>query len=329
MSRIARKIALQAEIETTYGGGMPDGVTWADALQILPRTRPQHRIERMNEPRDLYTPYLGASDEIPGPRVQVVEFEVELAGSGTAGTAPPWGKLLRACQFAEAVFTSPHPRVEYTPVTTPGESLVIRYWADGIGYVARGCRGTVRFDLSGYKIPRALFTFKGFDTSATAGGPSQPANPYAAWKTPVLPMSTTAGNIRLGVTYAPAGFSGGTAYPSKGFTLDLGDEVTYDAILGGEKIVLTDRQPKGEFTLDLTAAQEVTWRNEVNTSTETTFGWQLGNTAGNIVQFFGRRLQRRNPQQTEDNGFLRIRSDFGLILDKDDPNDDFMRIVVR
>jgi hypothetical protein len=55
MTRIARKIALMAAVETTYGGGLPNGTAWANALQVLPRTHPRHRIERMNQPRELYT----------------------------------------------------------------------------------------------------------------------------------------------------------------------------------------------------------------------------------------------------------------------------------
>lgn len=326
MTRLARKIALMAEVEATYGGGLPASLTWPQALQVLPRTRPRHRIERMNEKRDLYRPFLGSSDEIPGPSVQVIEFEVELAASGTAGTPPPWGKLLRACGFAETVFTAN--RVEYTPVSEPGESLVIRYWEDGFHWISRGCRGQVSFDVTAYRIPRARFVFKGFDTIGSSSSWNGPTNPYEAWKTPLLPRSANSGNILLGCSYSGGSVSGGTAYPSKGFTLDIGNELTYDAILGGEKVVITDRQPKGEMLLELTAAQEEQWRLDMNASVETTFGWQIGSTAGQRIIFFGRRLQRQEAQGVEDVGFRRVSTQFGLVLDKDDPNDDFMRIVV-
>ena len=326
MTRLARKIALMAEIETTYGGGLPTAATWSSALQVLPRSRPRHRIRRMNEPRDLYTRVLGESDEIPGPRVQEIEFEIELAASGSAGTPPPWGKLLRACQFAETTFAG---RVEYTPVSDPGESLVIRYWEDGHAYIARGCRGTVKFDLTAFRIPRATFRFEGFDASSSQSAWDGPSNPFAAWQTPLLPQTANSGDILLGCSYSGGVITGGTAYPSKGFTLDMGHELTYDAILGAEKVVVTQRRPKGEMLLELTAAQEQTWRTEMNASVETSFGWQIGTGAGNRIVVFGRRLQRQEAQGVEDAGFRRTSTQFALIFDPVAPSDDFMRIVVR
>jgi hypothetical protein len=326
MTRIARKIALMAAVETTYGGGLPNGTTWANALQVLPRTHPRHRIERMNQPRELYTPYLGASDEIPGPRVQEIEFEVELAAAGAAGFAPPWGTLLRGCQFAETVI--PSTRVEYTPVSDPGESLVIRFWEDGHAYTSLGCRGNVQFFFDAYKVPHARFRFRGHDTVGVVSSWGGPPNPFQPWKTPLLPHSATAGNIRLGCTYNAGAISGGTPYPSRGFNLDMGNELTYDAILGGEKVVVTDRQPKGEMTLELTAAQEQQWRLDMNQSIETTFGWTLGTAPGNRIAVFARRLQRQEAQGIDDNGFRRVNCNFGLLVTHDDPDDDFMRIIV-
>jgi hypothetical protein len=328
MTRLARRIALMAVIEPSYGSGPPTdpGWVWADALQVLPRNRPRHRIERMNEPRDLYLRFLGASDEIPGPNVQEIEFEVELGPSGAQGVAPPWGTLLRACQFAEAI--TPSSRVEYTPVSDPGESVTIRYWEDGHVYVSRGARGTVQFFFNAYQVPYARFRFRGYDTNGTPSAWGGPANPFAAWKTPLMPHEGTASQVRLGCTYAGGTISGGTFYPAKGFSLDMGDNLTYDSIIGGEKVVITAREPKGEMMLELTAAQETTWRTEMNNSVETTFGWTLGTTNGNRIAVFARRLQRQEAQGVDDNGFRRMTCNFGLILDKDDPNDDFMRIIV-
>ncbi|MCL4189887.1 MAG: hypothetical protein KJZ85_19995 [Rhodobacteraceae bacterium] len=327
MSRLARRVALMAEIETTYGAGLSGGQTWGAALQVLPRSRPRHRIRRMNEARDLYLPFLGASDELVGPRVQEIEFEVEMAPSGAAGTAPMWGKLLRACQFAETVTADT--RVEYTPVSDPGESLVLRYWEDGHAYVAKGCRGQVTLEAEAYKIPVLKFRFEGFDTQGTASAWGGPASPYAGWQTPVMPMDTTSGDIKLGCSYTAGALSGGTAYPSKGLTLDLGNTLTYDAILGGEKVVVTDRQPKGRMVMELSAAQEAAWRSDMNAGTETSMGWQLSTGAGRSIVLFIRRLQRQELQGIEENRFRRAEVNFGAILDKDDPNDDFMRLCVK
>lgn len=333
MSRLARKIALAAEIEPTYGAGRPlvgdppAPISWAEALWIRPNGRPNFRIERNNIPRELMTPFLGASDELIGPRVAEIEFEVELAASGTAGTPPAWGKLLRACQFAETITAGS--RVEYTPVSDPGESLIIRYWADGMAYAMKGCRGTVIFVVNAFDRPALRFRFRGFDTFGEASGWSGPAqDTYTAWKTPLVPQSSNSSSMLLGCTYSNGNISGGTAYAGKGFELDMGHELTYDAILDGEKVVVTQRNPRGQMMLELTAAQEEQWRTDMNNSVETTFGWRIGTEGGSRITFFGRRLQRQETQQVDDNGFLRVQTNFGLILDANDPNDDFMRIAL-
>lgn len=331
MARLARQIALQAEIEPTYGAGTGGGA-WAAALQVLPVRRPNHRVMRMNENRELYTAFLGSSDEIPGPRVQEIEFEIELAGSGTPGTPPPWGKLLRACQFSETIIAGEDARVEYHPVSAPGESVVMRFWADGVAYIGRGSRGTVSFDLTAYQIPRARFRFMGFDVVREQAAALQPASPFSVWKQPILPSQANSARMRLGsgTSYTGAGgLSGGTLYNTKGLTLDMGHTLTYDPIIGAEKVVVTDRNPTGQATLELTAAQEVAWNAEMNDSIETPAGWRVGDQPGNTIIFFGRRLQRQEMQQIDDNGFVRADIKYGLILDKDDRNDNFMTLCVR
>jgi len=327
MARLARRVALQAHIEATYAAGLTGEQTWQNALQILPRGRPRQEIKRMNESREFYTPYLGGSDDVPGPRVAEIGFEVEMAPSGTAGVAPLWGKLLRACQFAETVTADT--RVEYTPVSEPGESLVMRYWEDGGAHYSRGCRGQVSILVEAYKIPRLQFLFRGFDTAHHTSTAMQPANPYTGWQHPTLPMSSTSTNIKLGCSYANGSLSGGDAYPSKGFTLDMGHTLTYDAIIGSEKVVVTERDPKGRMTLELTPDDEGTWRTAMNTSTEASMGWEMTRGDGRSVVFFFRRMKRLAMQAVDENLFRRNQVEFGAILHPADPNDDFMRICLK
>jgi hypothetical protein len=50
--------------------------------------------------RELIRPYLGASEQLLANTRVEVTFQVELAGSGTAGTAPAFGGVLQACGFS-------------------------------------------------------------------------------------------------------------------------------------------------------------------------------------------------------------------------------------
>lgn len=100
MPLLARKRVILAKIETTYGvDPTPTGAANAILLRNLSIT-PQ---EADLTDRDLVRPFIGRSEQLPAALRVMAEFEVEIAGAGTAGQAPGYGALLRACGFAETL----------------------------------------------------------------------------------------------------------------------------------------------------------------------------------------------------------------------------------
>lgn len=99
MPLLLRKSLILIKAETTYGSDITPAGTDAVLVRDLTITPLQSDIVS----RDLVRPYLGASEQLlANTRVQC-QFTVELAGSGTAGTAPRFGDALRACAMAESV----------------------------------------------------------------------------------------------------------------------------------------------------------------------------------------------------------------------------------
>jgi hypothetical protein len=97
MALLTRKRLILAKAESPYGtDATPDGT---DA--VLVRTLEITPIEADVVSRDLIRPYLGNSDQLLANTRVSITFEVELAGSGTAATAPRFGSLLKACGMAE------------------------------------------------------------------------------------------------------------------------------------------------------------------------------------------------------------------------------------
>lgn len=104
MPLLHRKRVLLAKIESTYGvDSTPTGAANAIAIHNLNIT-PQ---DADFADRDLVRPYIGRSEQLPAAFRAMVDFEVEIAGAGTAGTAPAYGPLLRSCGFAETLLASP------------------------------------------------------------------------------------------------------------------------------------------------------------------------------------------------------------------------------
>jgi hypothetical protein len=312
--RIARKVSAFLEIEADgYGTGLPAAVAnWNAALHVRLRKRPKPVVEHFDQDREHYTPWFSKSDTIPGPRLFELELEVELAGSGAAATPAPIGKFLRVCGFAETIIAGPPARVEYTPADS-GESAVIRFWQDGVAYLARGCRGNGQIVMDAYEVPHFVGKVTGFMSNTLAevwGG--NPSDPFDAWKQPLLPMTSNSIDVTLGCTYA-GGLSGGTGYPSLGLSIDIGNKVEFIPLLSGEQVAITDRLMTGKSKMMLTPAQEVTWRADIAASTEISLGWRIGTVAGQKVGVFAPRVQRLKPVFEEYKGFLLVSTDLAFL----------------
>jgi hypothetical protein len=317
MARKIRKTAILAKIETTYGtDAVPTGA--ANAILISNAT---FEIMYNNVDRSLIRGYFGASEQLAGTRFVKATFDVEISGSGTAGTAPAWGPLLRGCAMAETV--SVGQRVEYNPVTDTLESLTIYYVADGAIRVMLGCRGTMEMAMGEGERPLFKFSFTGLDGGVTAG--ANPTQTLTAWKAPLVITDPNSGDIKLGGTYATGAITGGTAYPSRGLQLSLGNDVRSIALLGGQRADISDRAASGSVQLELTAAQEVTLRGDVNANTLTSLSFEHGTTAGYKVLFYAPKVQRINPKDQDYEGDVHTSLD--LRLTPDAGNDELLIVA--
>ncbi|MGE0256929.1 MAG: hypothetical protein AB7N54_20225 [Alphaproteobacteria bacterium] len=80
-----------------------------------------------------------------------VAFDVPLAGSGAAGTAPAWGVAIRVCGFDETVVESTS--VTYALVDSGFESATGAFFIDGIQHLLTGMRGNATFRFNAHGIP--------------------------------------------------------------------------------------------------------------------------------------------------------------------------------
>lgn len=305
MPRLTRLTAILAKIETTYGtDATPAGSS--DAVLV---SEPTISYTYQNQPRNNIRPYLGADEELVGTRYITLGFMSEIAGSGTAGTAPAWGPLLRGCGMAQTVTAGQ--RVEYNPISASFESLTIYYHRDGVVHKALGCRGSVEFMLEEGSIPRFRFSFTGLD-----GGPATASNPsqtLTAWKVPSVVTTANSASVKLGSTYSAGALSGGTDFCSRGLTFNLGNEVTYSSMLGPcTSVDIQNRAATGSLQLDLDASAEVAQYSAVAANTLTSVGLVHGTTGGNKVLLFAPTAQRITPTQQDFNGRILIGMDLRL-----------------
>lgn len=285
------RTAILASLETQYGvDPVPTGAT--NAIQVSNPTI--RKVNAQTADRALVRPFLGASQQLVGTIRKEVSFEVELVGSGTIGTAPAWGVLLRACGFAQTVVASS--RVDYTPVSDAFDSCTIYYHDDGVRSVLRGARGTVQLRMVVDEVPRLLFRFEGLDTAEAAA--ANPAVTLTAFQVGQVVTDTNTGDTIFGGTHSTSGAPGittGTAYPSRGLELDVGQAVSFVPMLGQEQIEINSRSATGSVTLDLTPAQEVTLLDAVRAGTLQSLGLVHGTVSGRRSMVWMPQVQLLNP----------------------------------
>ncbi|MGE3596640.1 MAG: hypothetical protein AB7N70_13915 [Dehalococcoidia bacterium] len=276
-----RNVVLLAKIETVKGTdptptGADNAILPVGEISITP-------IEADRVPRNILRGYFGAPDQLLGSTWQSIRFSVELAGSGTAGTAPAWGPLLRACAFAETV--SAGSRVDYTPVSSALESVTIYAYCDGLLYKLIGAHGTLNGVANVGGLPVLNFEFWAPFAAPAAATNATPT--LTAWKVPQIVNDANTTDLVIGGAYATGAVTGGTSYVSGGVEFDLGNVITRRELIGAKEAVPTDRAVTGTVkTLDLTAAQEVTVMADIAADTARSIGLLHGTAAGNKVLIF-------------------------------------------
>ena len=308
MARLIKKTVILAKLETVSGtDSIPTGAL--NALQVMDLSITP--LDAKNIDLNTITPWFGGMRSLVGTASVKCSFSVLLAGAGAAITSPAWGALLVACAGSESTGLTAPARVEYLPATDLLKTLTIDWHDDGLLHKLTGCFGTVKLSAKSGEAPKLTFDFVGLD-----GGVSATANATAVltgWKTPAAITRANVTDINLGCSYAAGALTSGISYNSTGLSLDWGNQVAFAPMLSNEQVVLTDRNVKGSMSLDLTAAQEVTFMATVKANITQSVGFVIGNVTGNKIMLYMPAVQLTNPKKEDFNGMRLIGFDLNAI----------------
>ena len=118
MPKLHRKRSILAKAESSYGSD-PTPTGSANYVQVIDLNIEPIVSDEVS--RDLIRPYMGNYEVIPANTRVNVTFDVEMAGSGSAGQSPKYGAILKACGLSETVVSSTS--VTYAPVSTHQTAL--------------------------------------------------------------------------------------------------------------------------------------------------------------------------------------------------------------
>lgn len=283
-----KKKMLLAKMESAYStDSSPDGSNAIVTKGVAINVQQGNRVTR-----DLDRPTLGNDEEKSTSMYTTLEFETELAGSGTAGTAPGFGVLLRACAMSETV--DPGVSVTYEPVSDNFESITLHYVQDGILYAVPGCRGSVSVDMSKDQLPMLKFSFTGLHRVPVETSSVTPA--------PVAFAEAIAVTAQNTPTYTLDSYD----LKAEAFSMDLANTVVYRNVVNSESVQITDRAPAGSVSFEMPKLSQKNYLEIAESGDKVPLEIVHGVTAGNITTITAANTQLSQPARSDSDGILAL-----------------------
>lgn len=299
--RYFRKLAALAKIEATYG---VDATPTAMANAIRCTDVSFNPLAADKVERNLYFDSLGAQPSLQAGEHIEMSFKVELAGSGTAGVAPAWGPLMRACGMSETIVADTS--VTYAPVSAGYESISEYFNLDGVLHQFLGGRGNVKVALTPKQIPYLDFNFMGLLVAAADS--ALPTSDFSAWQDPLIVSKAN----------TPTWEMHGYAAIGESLTLDLGNKVEMRNLVGEDSVQITDRKGSGSMVIEapLLAAKDFFAISRART--RGALSVVHGTAAGNIVTIGAPKCEIDPPSYGQTQGIVNLTLPFVPTFDAGD-----------
>lgn len=266
-SKKFRKLAILAKLEVAYGTDpVPTGAANAMVVSDVEVTP----LDGEEVERNIVQPHFGNSGAIQATRFARIRFNVELAGSGAAGTAPKWDPLVRACAVSATVAAGVS--VTYAPISEAMESVTLYANIDGINQVMPGVRGECKPTLDAKGRPVLQFEFTGLWEALT--DTPLPAAVYTDW---VKPLAVNKLNTVCTLH--------GVAVAMSHFDLAFGNQVVKRDLTATDTVEIVDRKSTGSIVFENTPVATKNWVGVAEAKTLGDLSLVHGVTAGNIITF--------------------------------------------
>jgi hypothetical protein len=229
--------------------------------------------------------------KVAGSRQAKLTFDVDLKGSGTAGTAPEFGVLLKACGMTETIVAVTS--VTYTPASSSIISITLGWYVDGKKFILAGARGTWKMDLKAGEPGVIHFEFLGTaiedsDTALLSGVSYQTTNP-PAFMSASFTLAAYAGII-------------------ESMSIDMGNALylrpSANAAQGFISTVITGREPKLTINPEDVLVATKDWWAIWEAGTLSALSAVVGATAGNICTITAPKVQIGKMKPAERDGIV-------------------------
>jgi len=218
---------------------------------------------------------MGPAHNVISKQSMQVDMEIELKGSGTAGTAPEYTPIFEACGLTPALVATTS--VAFTPsgtIATLTNAVTLRVFYDGMLYEVTGCAGTLSVDMTIGNILVATVSLQGSYIAPTVAAISPialAAMPYDA-SAPIVGGTVDVINDGLAVAVAA-------------FKMDTGNSIQEHFLTNGEHtFAVADRAPTLTLTKD-SVGTPAEWTALIANTATTVSGAFTSGGAGNSLAF--------------------------------------------
>lgn len=231
--RFWRKKAVVLKAGVTYGtDAVPTGAAnWFEARNVSLTT-----FEAETAERNIDQAYLGHGGKVIVSKWSKLSFEIALAGSGAAGTAPKWAPMMLGGGYAETIVAATS--AAYNLVSSAFGFMDAYLEVDGVLYKFIGARCNVKGRITAKGIPVLMVELTSLYTAPAAGA--------------------IAGIVKTGWTYESAANATNTgkvtlnAVDLAFSTLewDTGNQIARIDLPGPQlEVAITDRKPTANLTV--------------------------------------------------------------------------------
>ena len=265
--RVSNEVVL-AKVETTYGVDAAP-VPATNAVMVMNVAFNNKPLRMVNRPA--IRGFLAELQRVFAGQLGQIKFDVEIKGSGAAGTAPELDPLLRACGLAQTINVGVS--VVYQPRSTGFESTTV-YWYEGGRKLHKltGCVGNMKLKADTGGLPVLSFELTGH-----VANPTDQTQPVPTFNTHVPVPAINISAFALGAV---------SSINVRKLELDLGWKVVTPPALaaadGYGQIQLTSRFPNGTLELDAELASVIDLDTQLSSGTTWTLAsGTFGSVAGN------------------------------------------------
>ena len=289
MPKLVRKKTILLKAESSYG---TDPTPTGSANAVLVRDLTVEPIVSDEVSRDLIRGFLGNQEVLLANQRVNVNFDVEMSGSGTAGTEPKWGPAMLACGTAVTTTSTAN---TYAPVSSSFGSCTIYYNTDGVNHKITGARGTFSINCEVGQIPTISFSMTGIFNA-----PTDTALPSTTYSNQASPLVFKNGSTSAFSIFA---FSG----VLQSWTFEMNNTVGYRELVGGTKeVIITDRSPGGTAVVEAPALSDHNFFTDATGTATGSNTFLHATTAGNKITISCPQSDLSAPTYSDSDGIVML-----------------------